>query len=173
LTSKTQFEALLKIIDQLTHYQLLKIGITASPKEIQDAFHREALNFHPDRYQGIGDPDVHAHAKHVYGKIVEAYRVLSNSNSRAQYDQKTSGAKNAAAAPAADPSDDEITSVRFKRSTPSPVGTKFFKLAQAALQSGNLPSAKMNIQLALNTDPENREFLQLSQRIESGLKKPK
>ncbi|MDB5037841.1 MAG: heat shock protein DnaJ domain protein [Bacteriovoracaceae bacterium] len=170
MISKEEFEALLRIIGNLSHYQLLKIGITASEDEVQDAFHREALIYHPDRYQGMGNADLLAKSKQVYARIVEAYRVLSNKTQREQYDQKV-GSKLGATS-GVDP-DDEVTSVKFKKSATSPSGMKFFKLAQTALQSGNLQSAKMNIQLALNTDPENRELQQLSQRIETSLKKPK
>lgn len=169
MISKAQFATLINVIDRLNHYQLLKVGITATTRDIQDAFHREALSFHPDRYQGIGDPETLEYSKTVYARVVEAYQILSNKNMRQDYDLKLKG-PNTKVSPE---SEDEITSVRFKKSTPSPVGQKFFKLAQTALQTGNLSAAKINIQLALNTDPDNRDFRQLLNRIESGLKKPK
>ena len=70
--------------------------------------------------------------------------------------------------------ENEITSVRhIQKSSTTTAGLKFFKLAQAAFQSKDLNSAKMNIQIALNTDAKNPEYLDLLSRIDAEIAKRK
>jgi curved DNA-binding protein CbpA len=206
LLSLVELEAVQKVIGSLSYYQILKISSVANDEEIQDAFHREALLFHPDRYYGENDPKRLEIAKFLYGKVVAAYQVLSNRTRRAEYDRQmreNQGAKESFGKSAisdsaiarsdsdvsgsdlrggsgpssganAEQDDNAITSVR-RRPTGATVGagTRFFKLAQTAYAAKDFQSARMNIQIALNTDPANPEFLTLSQRVESELKKAK
>jgi curved DNA-binding protein CbpA len=170
--SRNQFEALLKVLDSVNHYRVLKVGVTASTKEIQEAFHREALILHPDIYQGLEDPLLLEYSKIVYARVVEAYRILSNKTHRQNYDAMLRGDSPPNASPE-ERAEGEITSPSIKRAAASPAGMKFYRLAQSALQSGSYQSAKMNIQLALSSDPQSPEFQALLQRIEGHLKKPK
>jgi curved DNA-binding protein CbpA len=189
----------------LNYYQLLKISVVATEEEIRDAFHREALVLHPDRYQPSRDPEAIQMAKNIYSKLVDAYRTLSNRKKREEYDQnlqasniliganikpsvsqstleKIKGAPapsnfppagNLTPTPAArlTPEDENaITAVRKKPAGPATTaGIKFYKMAQTAFHSRDLATAKMNIQIALNTDPKNPEFLQFAERLESEL----
>ena len=179
MPSKVELEAIAKILNTLNFYQILKVSPVASTQEIQQAFHREALQFHPDRYAADQDPEVRDLAKLIYGRVVEAYRTLSNRTKRESYDRdrdyrnaldnKTSNPE-----PSSGVDEDAVTSVRQKASGPTAsAGNKFFRLAASAFSTRDLTSAKMNIQIALNTDPKNPEFIQLLQRIETELKKAK
>lgn len=166
MLSNDQFEILSKILPTLNYYQILKITKTASPQEVQEAFHKEALDLHPDRYMSLKDPALLKHARDAYARLVEAYATLSDADKRAKYDMVLSGE-------IPETFEDEITAVKFKKASASSAGTKFYKLAQAAFQSGNLSAAKMNIQIALNSDPQNSEFTQFLARVESQIKSKK
>lgn len=171
LLKPTDFEILERILPTLNHYQLLKVTSAATSEEIQAAFHREALIFHPDRYQKLNDQDLSRRAKNIYTKIVEAYRTLSNRQKRSTYDQSLKISSQGTSVD--QQGQEDITTFRTRKTNTSSPGYKFLKLAQAALQSGNLQSSKMNINLALNMEPENQEFLQFFKRLDGHIKKGK
>lgn len=69
-----------------THYDILGIAPTSTPSEVRRAYRRAAMRWHPDR-----------HANHVdeatdrFNEIGHAYRVLSSTTRRAQYDDALHG----------------------------------------------------------------------------------
>lgn len=63
------------------YYQILGVGRTASQKDIQSAFRKLALKYHPDK--NPGDPTAEARFK----EISEANDVLSDPEKRKKYDQ--------------------------------------------------------------------------------------
>ena len=64
---------------QATHYELLKIHNTATPKEIRKAYLGRAKEIHPDR-----NPD--EHATRLFQQLGSAYTVLKDPILRAEYD---------------------------------------------------------------------------------------
>jgi len=169
MLSKLELKTIATVIKNLDHYQILKISPHASRAEISDAYHREALALHPDLYQGSQDQELVGLSKEIFSKVVEAYRTLSSKERRIQYD-KLKGFN-----PQALPSNENeniITSVTHKTKSPAAsAGLRFLKLAQTAFQAKDYQSARMNAQIALNTDPNNPEFLALVERIENEMKK--
>lgn len=63
------------------YYYILGLGKEATLPEIQQAYKKLALKFHPD--ENGGDPFFAMH----YAKIQEAYKVLSDEHSRYRYDK--------------------------------------------------------------------------------------
>ncbi len=163
LHSADELKSFLALIPTLNFYQRLKVSSAATREEIQRAFHREALHFHPDRYQGQLKKDLVEDARKIYVKIVEAYRVLSNREQRANYDSHLADGGVASSASETN----SFTSSMVKKPTLTGPGARFYKLAVAALQSGNHASAKMNIQLALNMEPTNADYKKLLEKIAS------
>lgn len=72
-------------MEQSDYYILLGLQSSASPEELKKAFHRKALEHHPDRNPG----DNGAAAR--FRQVSEAYRVLSDPATRAAYDRSRSG----------------------------------------------------------------------------------
>jgi len=66
-------------------YDLLQVSSTASAQEIKKAYYREARRSHPDANPGDDG------AKDRFQKLAEAYKVLSDSEMRLQYDAQGKG----------------------------------------------------------------------------------
>lgn len=63
------------------YYETLGIERNASPEEIKKAYHRLAVQYHPDK-----NPD-DKEAEEKFKDVSEAYQVLSDAQKRAQYDR--------------------------------------------------------------------------------------
>ncbi len=72
-------------LDLLDYYTLLSVEPTATADAVRHAFHRVALKYHPDNHTG-GGPERLARANQIYRRGAEAYRVLSNPQTRREYD---------------------------------------------------------------------------------------
>jgi curved DNA-binding protein CbpA len=66
------------------HYDVLGVQATASPDEIRRRYKFLVIAFHPDRF--LRTPEHHALAEQRIKQVNEAYRVLSNPQSRSEYD---------------------------------------------------------------------------------------
>jgi curved DNA-binding protein len=69
------------------YYKILEISINANNDEIKKAFRSLAKKYHPDRNANDAD------ALRKFQEVNEAYEVLSNEDSRKQYDKKISDFK--------------------------------------------------------------------------------
>src|SRR3990172_7490321 len=69
------------------YYQILGIDATASKEAVRMAYFRESKVYHPDRYfRSVNAKDL-AIISEIYQTIAEAYRILSDSVKRRQYDR--------------------------------------------------------------------------------------
>ncbi len=64
------------------YYEILGVSRNASQKEIEEAYRRLAVQYHPDRVP----PEKKNEAREKFKEISEAYAVLSDPNKRRQYD---------------------------------------------------------------------------------------
>lgn len=71
---------------QLTHYEILGIKSDCSDKEIRDAFVKKSKLNHPDLQKNEASK-----SSKEFIKVMEAYKVLSKSHSRANYDMHLQG----------------------------------------------------------------------------------
>lgn len=170
MLNKIEIQTIFKVIQTLNYYQILKVGQLASETEIQEAFHKEAFCFHPDQYSTEQDQELLDMVKSIYSKVVEAYQVLGDRQKRIAYDNKLKGIDRIEENEEED--ENAITAIRRRPewATKSP-GDKFFKLAEKAFQSGDYRTAKMNIQIAIGTEPTNTKFMKLKERVDLELKK--
>ena len=70
------------------YYKILGVERSASADEVRKAYHKLAMQYHPDR-----NPD-DKHAEERFKDINEAYQVLSDQQKRARYDQLGSAYSN-------------------------------------------------------------------------------
>jgi tetratricopeptide (TPR) repeat protein len=77
----------------MTLYQILDIPKSASEEEVKKAYFALARRFHPDRFDRHIALEFKAQIDEVFDGITNAYRVLSNKESRRVYDAKTATAQ--------------------------------------------------------------------------------
>jgi len=72
---------LLKISKRKDYYKILEVEKTSSPKEIKKAYHKLALQWHPDKNKENPEADA------KFTDILEAYVVISDEEKRGKYDR--------------------------------------------------------------------------------------
>ncbi len=73
---------------EATRYDLLGITITANDGEVKKAYYAMAKKYHPDRHHSPYLRDVHGLLEELFGKITDAYQMLSSPFERNRYDAK-------------------------------------------------------------------------------------
>ena len=133
-------------LETANHYELLGVDATADRRKLKKAYYRRCKQVHPDRFRGAG-PVVRARAEEAYQILTEAYALLADAESRAEYDA-THGIVEAVAA-------------RQER-----VGERLLAATRAE-KAGRLVRAGIEAKLALSLDPDNAEATELLTRIQA------
>ncbi|MGZ5555147.1 MAG: DnaJ domain-containing protein, partial [Candidatus Aminicenantales bacterium] len=76
-------------LPSMTLYQILDIPRTATDENVKKAYFQMARRFHPDRFDRQIAAEFKAQIDEVFDGITNAYRVLSNKDSRRVYDAKS------------------------------------------------------------------------------------
>ncbi len=135
-----------RALDGTDYYHLLGVSRAATPDDIQAAFYRLAERLHPDRYGDALEAEPRRMLVALYSRVVEAHRVLSNGRKRGEYEKLLDKGKvrwSAEEAPRKDP-EGEIHNASARR---------FFKLGRAALLSGDIKNALLNLRFAIDVEP--------------------
>jgi curved DNA-binding protein CbpA len=149
-------------LDQVDYYRVLGVSSAATEEELRGAYYRLATRLHPDIHGDAIDRGFRERLTAVYSRVVEAYKVLSNPQRRADYDGALSrgdmrlqaGSKVRPKAP--------------EESIQNPKARQFYKLAQAALNDRNVAAAVMNLRLALTMEPDNELIKELLAKTGTG-----
>lgn len=132
----------------LDYYALFGVERSASADAIRAAFHAFARRYHPDRLCGASEP-VRERAAAIYRRGAEGYRVLMNPESRRRYDAELTGGTSGERGGAPErPTTSRIT-------VTSPRARPFATKAQQAWKAGDYKTAKLNLKLALQHEPDN------------------
>jgi curved DNA-binding protein CbpA len=95
-----KLEELLIRFQSANLYEILSVGTDASQEDIQEAYHEQAKQLHPDRFQTAEfSSDIRGKAEQVFARINEAYFTLKNPASRASYEKQRAQQKVSAAGP--------------------------------------------------------------------------
>lgn len=160
-----EVSALVRIMDELDYYQLLKVEPTASTAQIRKAFHASSRNFHPDANRGIS-PELQQHCGRISKRITEAYCVLRDTRSRRAYDNQRSGSDSLriqlAAAKTA-----HVAQRNAEIRGATAQGRQFHGKSEAARKAGNLAAAIQNIQMAITFEPSNAGFKTIAEELKS------
>ncbi len=169
---RVEVETLSTLLDQLNYYQLLKVEPRATQAQVQAAFFRESRRFHPDRYFGVDDPEFAQAVLAVYKRIAEAYGVLKDPMLRKAYDQQIASGRSVrfdraayeeASRKVAGPEGDARTSQ----------GRKFLLLGLDRMRRKDYSGAVMNLQFAVNAEPDNEALKAHLDKAREALKQQK
>jgi len=83
---RSQILTLLERLPDLDHYDALGLTSEANPAEIKRAYFTAAKRFHPDVLARLGLEDLRDEAAQVFGRIAEAFEILSDATKKAAYD---------------------------------------------------------------------------------------
>ena len=84
-------------------YSILGVAPDATPEEIKDAYLARTRVIHPDRFDQQRHPQDWKKANEMLAELNEAYSILQNATSRAQYDEFRSGKQRRQTAPPSPP----------------------------------------------------------------------
>lgn len=158
-------------LDQLDYYTLLGVADGASVDDIRKAFHLFALKFHPDRH-AAATSEKRERAAVIYRRGAEAYRVLLDAEQRRQYDAQLATGKVRFDA------EDAAKQGRFTNPGSGvlklgPLARPFVTRAEQALRTGDLKTARLNLKIALQHEPESVLLTAKLASIEQQLKAAK
>jgi curved DNA-binding protein CbpA len=100
---------------EATLYDLLGIAITANDQELKKAYYAMAKKYHPDRHHSPHLRDVHGLLEELFGKITDAYQLLSSPLERNRYDARIRAEGPAAVAAGGIPASDEANEAARQR----------------------------------------------------------
>ena len=159
LAQSIEIETIAELLPELNYYQILQVDPLDPANVIEKSYRSEARRLHPDRYARNPDEQTKRKANQIYRAVMEAWKTLKDPETRSAYDQEledghrrmTEEAKKqaeAAAAAAANP----IHAAQTEK------GMKFWRMALRNWHDGEFSGAAMNIQFALNFEPDNETF---------------
>jgi DnaJ-class molecular chaperone len=164
LERRVEVETVHGVLEELDYYRLLRLKGGAPIPEVEKAFAEQSQRFHPDRFFGVRDPALMKKITAIFKKLSEGYQVLKTPELKKMYDEKLGVRRNSDTAASeggkrahvsktsleqekAALESDEVVSDKRAR--------KYFELAKIAQSNRDWNGVVMNIQFAMNYDPEN------------------
>ncbi len=157
------------LIDQSSYYEVLGLLEIADGAAVRKSFHEFAVAFHPDAFPEADDETADA-LRRVFQRGAEAYRVLSRSDSRADYDLALAKGQlrlDTSIAPAPLHRNSDIRSL--DELCRSPGARRYAKRAEDLISSGDLTGAKRELQMALREDGDNADLAERLDAIDLAL----
>jgi curved DNA-binding protein CbpA len=152
------------------YYMLLGIIRTATADQIRSAFHRFAREHHPDNFLGASPEEGERHTE-LYQLGSEAYQVLLDPIKRKIYDEGLAQGRVRYSA-------DRAEETRRTMRPPGGVALRsskarvFFSRAHKAIKAEDWPQAKLHLQMALQSEPNNEDLegklQEVLERMKSG-----
>jgi DnaJ-class molecular chaperone len=149
----------LRQLDQMTYYQVLGLGSSATTDAIGAAFHAFSGYFHPDQHRARPDDERNAIA-HIFRRGAEAYRVLGHPELRARYDAAVAqGQVRVDLSHAAAQADARVSvapkPIRLEDQVRNPSARTFVRRAEELAARGDHKQALLQVRLAMSMDRDN------------------
>jgi curved DNA-binding protein CbpA len=177
MDSEAIFEWLF-LLDHLDYYELFRIDRTATADEVRDAFHAFASAFHPDGHGGRSSEERDA-LDAIFKRGTEAYAVLADPGMRARYDEALARVGDRVLPPRIrsipPPSSRAPSSApaRLEDIVRTASARPFARRAEELLEKGDIPQAKLQLELAAHKDPDNDALTEYLRSLGAGTKIPK
>ncbi len=163
-----EVRALSKLVDDLDYYQLLELERGAPASVVKRAYYDASRKFHPDANRHLAGADRDALGR-IAKRISEAYQVLRDARRRMAYDEQLTGGTNRIPLSQAEARADKQALDDYLGKTPN--GRRFFGLARADIDKGDLASAARNLKMALTFEPTNDGFKRKAEEVKQALRK--
>jgi len=153
-----EIRALASLLDELDYYQILEIPRDAPASAVKRAYHTVSRRLHPDANRDL-ETELRGELERIAKRVSEAYSVLRDGRRRKAYDEKLAGTDGEA--PRLQLAQAEAAAGRKAVEDHlghTPNGRRFFTLARADIDRGDLPAAARNLQTALTFEPANEAF---------------
>jgi curved DNA-binding protein CbpA len=155
--SLTSLESRLATIEQQSYYEILRVPSTASPTEMKEAFHEFALACHPDQFVDE-EPFVSRTAAEIFKRGVEAYKVLTNGDWRAKYDDGLMKGKLRFVPGEAEPPPPKPKTRTLEEIARTPRAKQLALRADRLISAGKLEEARIALVTAMQDDYGNEEL---------------
>jgi curved DNA-binding protein CbpA len=150
----------------VSYYDVLDVRTETSDRDIKQAYYNVARKYHPDRFRGRAEADVHARLESAFARITQAYETLMDPSRRRAHDSKLAAQekarKFASAAPTAAPTATEKPSEKPAADTPAQSlearAEDSFKQGFAALQQGQMNVALSMLAAAARAVPNESRY---------------
>jgi DnaJ-class molecular chaperone len=163
------------LLSEANYYQLLGIARSASFDDVQNAFQRFAVDFHPDQHRTRAELERETILA-IFRRGSEAYRVLQDGDLRARYDMALSDGHtrlNPSITPGAPrtrtssvaPDAARATTQRLEDSVRTASIRPFARRAEELAAQGDFAQAHLQVRLALSREPENTVLKEFEQAL--------
>jgi len=166
---KIEINSIARLIDELDYFQILKVNQNASPEEVKIAYFRESRQYHPDKFYNE-PPEVAKKVTMIFKRITEAYKILSDPETRDVYTKSIAGS-------------DRHKNLRYIHGVQgglpkedegqTTMGRKYFQMGKVAFNNMDYKGAKINFQLAAKMEPKNETFKEYLAKVEEKLRSKK
>jgi curved DNA-binding protein CbpA len=140
---RMRIESKARGLDEADFFALLEVERGAPPDRIKAAYMEMSKAFHPDRVAAAGLPELRALGERIFARVGEAYRVLGDDKSRAEY---LAGLGKPGAR------EQQAQAGRVMEAEMS------FQKGQAFLRRSDYPHAEEQFRAAVQMNPEEGEF---------------
>jgi DnaJ-class molecular chaperone len=150
----------LRVLDELTYYELFGIASEANPDEVREAFHEFCDTFHPDRHVARGLDERHAISM-IFKRGTEAHLVLSDAALRGHYDAQLAvrpegRPQRLSHRPLSrPPPSHRATPASLEDAVRSSAARPFVRRAEELMRKGDLRQAQLQLAMANHRDPGN------------------
>lgn len=154
-----RLRVLLESLDTLSYYELFNVDPSATPEQIQAAFHAFSEQYHPDLFRGMS-PALIENSRAIYRRGTEAYGTLRSKSRRDTYNLTLAkGQVRATAAPSSPrPASAQPLRKSLDDLCATPAGRLHARQADRAISDGDLKQAEVLLQRALRVEPNNPEL---------------
>ena len=154
----SQVERIVKALNGLDYFQLLRIKHDATHEEIRAGYHRQSRLFHPDRYHHMGSEKLSSDLTQISKRITEAYVVLRDEAKRDRYRRLVEGAERQQHLRYQETHEAKHRDQEQSRRGTTPQGRKLFEEAMEAWGRGQKKDAIRGLKMALLYEAENEHF---------------
>jgi len=165
----------LAALDSVSYYDLFRVPRNVGFDDLRAAFHQFAESFHPDVH-GWRHPSEQAAIGYIFRRGTEAYRVLSDPELRARYDEALS---NGSLRPESLVVDLEGPKKSINPSSPGgrlidkvrqPGARPFVIRAEELMKKGDPKQAKIQLVMAMHMDAKNPALEAFAKQLDEAVK---